>query len=64
MIVAPGKIKICTSIFIFYFMSISFEFKTEILHFYMYFCWKIIFISSTQAFSHFYFYSYLPTATF
>ena len=40
MILARGKNKICISNFIFIFMS--FEFRVEILHFYMYFSWKII----------------------
>ena len=65
MILAPPENETCISFFLFfYFMSQPFEFRAEILHIYMYFLRDTYFISSTQAFSQFYFYlySYFPTA--
>ena len=53
----PEKIKVA-----FQFMSLPFELRAEILHFYMYSLLENYFISSTQASLHCY--SYVPTATF
>ena len=63
MTLAPLKNKICISIFIF----ISCHYPSNFgLKYCIYTCIFVgkLFISSTQAFTHFYFYSYLPTATF
>ena len=62
MILAPPESETCISFFLIFILCHNpFEFRAEILHIYMYFLRDNYFISSTRAFSPFYFYL-IPTS--